>query len=180
MSGRRHGVPGTDVTGFIEEDVLKKAAQRLTSDDFTETYGHPALVFVAAEPLDVNDETRGGRFQTAVGKAGGAKHYHHRVAFIVKRPGNPFLNMITIGRAGNNDIVVDVPSVSKFHAFLEQQKDGAWSVTAQPSVNGMRVNDAPLASEEKRTLADGDRIFIGEDLSATFLLPKTLYKRLRS
>src|SRR4051812_2174889 len=34
------------------------------------------------------------------------------VFFIVKTPRNPFAHMITVGRAGNNDLQIDDPTVS--------------------------------------------------------------------
>jgi adenylate cyclase len=67
----------------------------------------------------------------------------------------------SIGRANDNDIVLNDFSVSRRHAFLKKE-NGAWYLYDNQSTNGVRVNDKPVP---KAAVNDGDRALIG-----TFLL----------
>jgi hypothetical protein len=55
------------------------------------------------------------------------------------------------------------PGVSRRHAVLHGQPDGAWTVTDSNSTNGTWLNgaDTPLAPGEAVRLSDGDRITLG-------------------
>jgi adenylate cyclase len=66
-----------------------------------------------------------------------------------------------IGRANDNDIVLNDFSVSRRHAFLKKEKTG-WVIYDNQSTNGVRVNDQAVPQADVR---DGDRALIG-----TFLL----------
>jgi adenylate cyclase len=67
----------------------------------------------------------------------------------------------SIGRANDNDIVLNDFSVSRRHAYLKREKDG-WVLYDNQSTNGVRVNDQAVP---QAGVADGDRALIG-----TFLL----------
>lgn len=73
---------------------------------------------------------------------------------VKKAEGNVFGMMITIGRAANNDVVVDASSVSKFHAYFEQ-KDGGWAVRDANSSNGTFANGKEVGTNESTGLGDG-------------------------
>jgi adenylate cyclase len=62
-----------------------------------------------------------------------------------------------IGRANDNDIVLNDFSVSRRHAFLKREKDG-WVIYDNQSTNGVRVNDQPVPQSDVR---DGDQALIG-------------------
>lgn len=55
------------------------------------------------------------------------------------------------------------PGVSRRHAALRRQPDGAWTVTDCKSTNGTWLNgaDTPLPPGEAVRLSDGDRITVG-------------------
>ncbi len=63
----------------------------------------------------------------------------------------------SIGRANDNDIVLNDFSVSRRHAFLKREKDG-WVIYDNQSTNGVRVNDKPIPQSG---VHDGDRALIG-------------------
>jgi adenylate cyclase len=67
----------------------------------------------------------------------------------------------SIGRANDNDIVLNDFSVSRRHAFLKKE-NGAWFIYDNQSTNGVKVNDQAVP---KAAVGDGDRALIG-----TFLL----------
>ena len=62
-----------------------------------------------------------------------------------------------IGRANDNDIVLNDFSVSRRHAFLKKEKDG-WVIYDNQSTNGVRVNDQAVPQADVR---DGDQALIG-------------------
>ena len=64
----------------------------------------------------------------------------------------------TIGRAGDNVIVVGDPVVSAHHAAIALRGDGWW-VEDLGSTNGTFVNDRPLAGPAP--VASGDEIQVG-------------------
>jgi adenylate cyclase len=63
----------------------------------------------------------------------------------------------TIGRATDNDIVLNDFSVSRRHAFL-QKEGGAWILRDNHSTNGVRINDRPVP---ECAVANGDQVTIG-------------------
>jgi adenylate cyclase len=64
---------------------------------------------------------------------------------------------MSIGRATDNDIVLNDFSVSRRHAFLKKE-DGAWILRDNQSTNGVRVNDQAVP---EATIKDGDTVVIG-------------------
>ncbi|WP_414588446.1 FHA domain-containing protein [Scytonema sp. PCC 10023] len=64
----------------------------------------------------------------------------------------------SIGRDRQNDIAIEHPTVSRFHAHIER-KDGSLYITDLSSTNGTFVNAKPI--HEARLLRAGDTIRIG-------------------
>ncbi len=70
--------------------------------------------------------------------------------------------VLTVGRAGDNDVVLNDVRVSRRHARLERCP-GGWQLTDLGSRNGVVVNGAPAAATV--VVTDGDRLtFGGSDL----------------
>lgn len=67
----------------------------------------------------------------------------------------------SIGRANDNDIVLNDFSVSRRHAYLKKESD-SWVLYDNQSTNGIRVNDQPVP---RSPVGDGDQALVG-----TFLL----------
>ncbi len=110
--------------------------------------------------------------------ASSTQRYHGRATFVAKRPGNPFPNMVSIGRATSNDIVIALETISKLHGYFLREND-AWYYTDYQSTNGTVINDKRVEKGEKRLVQDGDRMELGLDIGAVFLLPRSLYERVR-
>jgi len=69
--------------------------------------------------------------------------------------------IVTIGRASDNQLVVNHPAASSHHAEIRPGVFG-YSHTDLGSTNGTFVNDQPLAPHLPRLLQSGDRIRIGD------------------
>ncbi|MDP1823669.1 MAG: FHA domain-containing protein [Archangium sp.] len=113
-----------------------------------------------------------------------------RAAFVMSRPEasearvhliaksgkpNAFPMGVTIGRVGGNDIELDDNSISRFHAWLQQdERTKAWALTDAESKNGTWVAGAELAPRQRVPLTDQTEIRLG-NVFLTFLLPASLW-----
>ena len=73
----------------------------------------------------------------------------------------------TVGRQGDNQLVVREPTVSRRHAYLKQVRH-FWLVYDQGSANGTWVNGARV--ENLQILRDGDVLRVGA-FTCTFRAP---------
>jgi len=65
---------------------------------------------------------------------------------------------VRIGRYPNNDIVIDPPTVSAYHAELIRRPDGRYELIDRESRNGTRINGTPVRNA---ILRHGDQITFG-------------------
>lgn len=98
------------------------------------------------------------------------------VAWLVKSDRNPFAALITLGRARNNDIIIEDNAVSKMHAVVQRESGGSWSIQDWGSTNGTWLNALRLPAKEKQILEDGTQLTFGGGISARFFSPETLYR----
>jgi hypothetical protein len=88
-----------------------------------------------------------------------------------KRPdSNAFSQMVTIGRVPNNDIIIPVAEVSKFHASITRAIDGRWLVTDHSS-KGTWVDGEKVAPGLAHPLETGARLILGGTVKLWFLDP---------
>lgn len=83
-----------------------------------------------------------------IGDAGPRRILEERatVHLIEKSTRNPFSEMLTIGRATNNDIVIHDSEVSKFHAYFKRSGDGLRLHDAG-STNGTKIDGRAIGKE---------------------------------
>ena len=75
---------------------------------------------------------------------------------------NAFAMGITVGRTENNDIAVDDSSVSRFHAYFQQDlKTHAWKLVDAESSNGTSVGAMKLTANVPTEVADQSRLRFG-------------------
>lgn len=185
----RATLSGLDSDGFATVERLRIQARRGEAE-FALVYPVPALLLeITAEATDRVQRAVGDRERSFARTAaasldevdaaepGDIARYVGRVVFLAKRPGNPFPEMITVGRALNNDIAFVIGSISKVHGYFRQEP-GRWSFTDQRSRNGTSHGGRRLASGVAVVLQDGDRLEFGPDIACTFLLPVSLARRL--
>ena len=163
----------------VEEwQQLKK---ELSRDRFIARFAHPFLVRAAAKasqspgdarstmqmPRVVDDDWQEGvAFQTGIVDVTALSPKRPtlrgaQLLRVVKAPGNPFPDRISVGRAANCDIVIKDPTVSKLHAHFR----GVHATTAElvdaRSHNGTKVNGRPLAAGEGAKVVNGDLLIFG-------------------
>jgi len=175
--------PDVDPHGFVPFEYLEERAGRGSLERFLEEFPVPALVTVyrekdseggSGEILDPTD--RGVQLLTMSIKSAAVLRYLGKVAFLAKRPGNPFAHLISVGRSSNNDITIAVDSISKVHGYFVAGDDG-WSFTDHGSTNGSYLGDRQLASGQKHPLHDGDVLQLGLEVNFEYLAPESLYRR---
>lgn len=96
---------------------------------------------------------------------------------LVKRSGGAFGSVLVVGRAPNSDVWIDDASVSKLHARIAMEDEGAHVISDARSTNGTWVNDVQLDEREERLLVDGTRVRFG-DRSFTVRSVATLHQML--
>jgi hypothetical protein len=184
-------VPEPDAGGFVQFEALANFARTASLKEFAAAFPQPALRITvtpkttpAGSPTPVEksikktltseDETHDTRRDSDTG----ALTYERTVAFLKKRPRNPFPQMISIGRALNNDIVFLLETVSKVHAYFLNE-GGRWSLSDNRSRNGTTLNLKSLEPGKRFPVKDGDKVQLGLEVNATFVLPETLYDSIR-
>jgi pSer/pThr/pTyr-binding forkhead associated (FHA) protein len=91
-----------------------------------------------------------------------------------------FLRGITVGRTMNNDVVLDDPSVSRFHAwFALESPQGHWLVHDAGSKNGTVVDGTTLEAKKPYELRGPAAILFGS-VEARFLPPRSFLELLRA
>lgn len=91
---------------------------------------------------------------------------------VMKSDRNPFAGIITVGRAGNNDVILGSVQVSKVHAFI-RQRGAEWVVSDNSSKNGTLLRGERLAPKVDRPLVPGDEVQFA-DLRCRFVSPDGL------
>jgi len=100
-----------------------------------------------------------------------------RVAPVCKRPGNPFPDRISIGRARNCDIVLRLSYISKLHAHFLVSGSGL-RLCDQRSANGTAINGTALRPGRATPVSLGDKLAFG-NLNVQLLDGPGLIKLLR-
>jgi pSer/pThr/pTyr-binding forkhead associated (FHA) protein len=163
----------------VSIDDLKRDSQSLAQDQFLARWPDPFLVLDQIPGADDNEsfgtvDGRGGRRRPLAEV--GPPSPRTRAVSVKKREGaNDFANMITIGRASNNDIALEVASISKFHAYLTCDR-GQWFLQDAGSSNGTWIDGERLGEAQgKAPLRDGTTIQLGPDARVRFYQASAIY-----
>lgn len=104
----------------------------------------------------------------------------YRVGPMTNRQGShPFKVFITVGRAGNNDIVLRDIEVSKVHAYFELVEE-MWTIRDGTSTNGTWVGEHRIPDDVKTVLRSTDTLKFGPGVGAVFFNPADFYQFLKS
>ncbi|MCB1037361.1 MAG: FHA domain-containing protein [Acidobacteria bacterium] len=172
-------VPGVDDHGWVDGFSLRKALAGLTPEEFVRIYPPGALEAEISLPdslRQVEGDAQGHQLLTISDRGLEGLRYHGCVAFLTKRPGNPFPLLISIGRSVSNDLVLATDSVSKMHGYFTRSQ-GVWSYSDRSSTNGSFLNGRKLEPETKHSLEAGDILRLGPNAVLRFEDSSSLYRR---
>lgn len=135
---------GVDPSRFAHPDELRAALRRLG----------PRLrdLLAPAVVLLVRDER----------PVGGVTRYAGRVALGL--PLMPRIERVTVGRAPDCDLTLDLVTVSKLHLVLERE-GGRWVAIEMGSSNGTTFNGGRLEPGCRQPVADGDELRVSDHVS---------------
>ncbi len=159
--------------GFVSLDQLSALGRAGLLHQLQET---PALIILSDEPgtqaSEGKEDTPPDLITLMQPRPGETRRYAGLVAPIQKRPGNPFGDMIFLGRTRACDLTVNLSTVSKLHAYFTRSR-GSWHVVDKGSTNGTFVAEARLTPNQPTLITSGNRLRFG-DLEATFADPRDL------
>lgn len=117
-----------------------------------------------AEDADDSEDSAAFRFRTASGVTGSALGGGDpTITFLEKTKDNAFQRRITLGRTANNDIEIDSPSVSRFHAwFVRDEKTDGFTIIDAGSKNGTQVAGRKLVPKTPAPLSNASRLKVGQ------------------
>ncbi len=145
------------------------AWRRLSASAFAENFPNSMLVLSAEadhEVLGVEDSGSWQSFHTAAHSINDLRPIpeiigaERPVLAICKQAENPWHDLVSVGRARNNDIVLRDDSVSKLHAHFRVEGERVFIVDTG-SRNGTHRNGVPLTPESEVELHTGDVLRIG-------------------
>ena len=181
---RLNGQPVVGSRPLAQGDVIQLGTE------ITLSYGQPGGMTAPAAARG-----RSGRPETVVldGSPDGSLQTPHAPAvppqLVITIAGQPAetrtltKDRITLGRADDNDIVIQSPIISRRHASLERKADGYEIVVAPDATNTLTCQGKPIT--HRRLLMHGDRLridseFPGMMVSLTYLSPSQAVSRLSS
>ncbi len=98
---------------------------------------------------------------------------------VKKRPGKPFPERITVGRAPNVDVVLRFGYISKLHAYFQVTEQGEMFLHDHNSANGTAANGIPVRAGSPVRIQAGDALEFGA-LRVQVMGAGDLHDRLRA
>ena len=162
----------------MDTDTLAELAQSSTRDEFAAK--NPWSFLVLEQALEPDDQVG---FSTQVvdpvslRRSVVRRPQNIEVLPVVKAPGNPYPDRVSVGRARNCDIVMRDPSISKLHAHFRLSGPKLELVDID-SQNGTRVNGRALAPHQPAQVSNGDTVLFGS-VACKIVDASALYDLLR-
>lgn len=163
-----------------------KRKMSVSPQSLTSEFVSPVLLW-GTPKLDDQDDIILGTVAFSIGSGPGAvpgsNAPQEPLVFHMKKAtgkANAFAMGITVGRTENNDIAVDDPSISRFHAYFQQDaRSGGWTLVDAESRNGTAVNGTALAANKPTPVSDGMLIRFGR-VDMRFYEPASFLKYLKT
>ena len=168
-------------------EYMKEAAG-LTSKLFLQKFEYPFLLWPRGgdwvEDTTFQFETFCGEYSDElpeeISPTSKSQIYETLVIEIRKRASSAPVNMICVGRAANNDIVLVNRTVSKLHTYfvVAEQKD-SYEIVDANSTNGTVVNNSRLVPYKNQPLFNRDHIQFGPSVQMLYLTSQGFYDLLQ-
>jgi pSer/pThr/pTyr-binding forkhead associated (FHA) protein len=157
------------------------AALNLCEGDFRACFLLPALIFIGANSNIESDidlvkkapspwTIRVPNPQKVITQ--NAKNSH---VFFLEKTRNNMTSGIAIGRDATNDLVIDVPTVSKSHCVLVKPHGSPWYLIDCNSSNGTKIDGKLVAGGKPHLLRDNSKITFANEIDAKFHMPGGLW-----
>lgn len=168
-------------------EYLKEAAG-FTSSLFLEKYKYPVLLWPQAgnwiEDTGFQFETFSSEYSNEIpGEISPSTEWQIYETFVIeirKQASSAPVNMICVGRANNNDIVLANNTVSKLHNyFIVSQQGHSYEIVDANSTNGTVVNNNRLVAYKNHSLFNRDHIQFGPSIQMVYLTPQGFYDLLQ-
>jgi hypothetical protein len=111
-----------------------------------------------AEP-GIRTTVRMERPRVAVAPAQSAQF---KIIPVASRGTSPFSDAVSLGRASENDIVIQHVTISKVHAFFSEAEPGVWMISDHGSTNGTWIAGVRLKPNEPRKLGPNETLGFGQ------------------
>lgn len=161
-------------------DEFLDRARALSRQAFIDHYPGHFLLKRPSRTAGRGPTPSGFDFATVAAKIDADPFAHEwRIVPVIKRPGNPFPERLTVGRATNCDVVLRVPFVSKVHAHILKEEDGSFCLHDNRAANATFHNHRKLEPGSTRNVATGDSLGFGS-LEFELVDAARLYDVLRS
>lgn len=177
-------------------DTFLKREGSLSEEDFLDRFSRPFLVvekrkvprkdtavYQTLSPDEKEDDDTVAEPRVARGTDDAGELF---VFELDKSGRNAFENMLTLGRAANNDVVVDDHAVSKLHGFFRHNPlRDLHTFTDVGSTNGTTHEGVPLERNRPVEMQSGQTLLLGGAVKAQFFETKAfheylaVYRRLR-
>lgn len=136
---------------------------------------HPCLVWPQAPPAGVKRPFTWGTLSGEVTADPATDDPLVLPLVKIDHPNNAFGVGITLGRTSNNDLQVDNESVSRFHAFFQQDpKSRIWHLIDAESLNGTFCEEMKLQAGRPAPLHDTASLRFGF-VEMHFFLPEAFF-----
>src|SRR5579872_7464401 len=127
----------------------------------------PTGVFTARAPTGFSTHLDEEDAKTSALAQKGRERIRTGEAFVcplAKTGRNSFGNMVTLGRAPNNDIVIAADTVSKLHGYFMQSAEGRWRFCDAGSLNGVWLRGERMQPRSSSEIQDEDEVLLGPDV----------------
>ena len=149
-------------------------ARLLDIDTFMALHGEAFFVhYGALKTLTAAGSMRGTMVNEAL-RVDGSWQHEYFVFRLRKAPGQPTDTPVSIGRTGDNDVIIPDASLSRRHALVQPSNDSpetTWLIQDLGSTNGTLVDDTPVEREHPTRIQPGSRVKLG-NVDLTFLLAR--------
>jgi len=174
--------PGLTSTEGVSE-LLTRVFERFSENpaDVAASFDCPVLLF--EPPTELTQKALLGTYQLhAIPKSGYQLPTLGPLAVVlrIRSRKEPPAARITLGRTPEQDLVVDHPSVSRFHAWFEFHRGRrGWQVADNGSRNGTVLNQRRISARNPTSLGEASILGIG-DVNLQFFLPEAFEAFLRA
>ena len=165
-----------------------KEASGLTSSLFKGKHKYPVLLWPQAgdwiEDTAFQFETFSSEYSDElpgeISPTTESQIFETLVIEIAKHASTAPVNMICLGRAANNDIVIANKTVSKLHTYFVLSAEGdSYQIVDANSTNGTLVNNKRLVAYKNKPLFNRDNIQFGPSIQMVYLTSEGFYDLLQ-